>query len=71
MESTLATAWEIEFGTYRLVFDRGALERLGELTRAFDGTRALVVTDPGVREAGHLDRALDSLRAAKVDSVTH
>ena len=31
MNSTLATAWETDFGTYHLVFDRGALDRLGEL----------------------------------------
>jgi len=71
MESTLATAWETEFGTYRLVFDRGALERLGELTRGVEGKRVLVVTDPGVREAGHLDRALASLRAARIDTAVY
>ena len=42
----------------------GSLARLGALARGLGGTRALVVTDPGVRAAGHVDRALASLAEA-------
>ncbi|MFO0808863.1 MAG: iron-containing alcohol dehydrogenase [Gemmataceae bacterium] len=48
----------------RVVFEAGGLARLGELARELGGTRALLVTDPGLEEAGHPQRAADSLRGA-------
>jgi alcohol dehydrogenase len=48
----------------RLVFDAGALARLGELARELGGRRVLVVTDPGIVRAGHAARAVEALRAA-------
>ena len=50
-------------GTF-LVFGAGELSRLGELARARGARRVLLVTDPGVRAAGHADRAAASLRDA-------
>jgi alcohol dehydrogenase len=52
----------------RVIFSPGALDRIGELARAI-GTNALLVTDPGIVAAGHLERARCSLHAAGV-SVT-
>jgi alcohol dehydrogenase len=43
------------------------MSRLGELTREFGGARVLVVTDPGLEEAGHPQRALAVLRDAGLD----
>src|SRR4051794_12777555 len=48
----------------RVVFGAGVLARLGELARELGGTRALLVTDPGLEVAGHPQRAADSLRDA-------
>jgi alcohol dehydrogenase len=48
----------------RVVFGVGALARLGELTRELGGKRVLLVTDPGLKAAGHPGRALASLDAA-------
>ena len=48
----------------RVVFEVGALQRLGECARALAGSRVLVVTDPGLQSAGHPQRALASLQAA-------
>jgi alcohol dehydrogenase len=48
----------------RVVFGTGSLARLGELAREIGGTRVLVVTDPGLEEAGHPQRALEFLREA-------
>ncbi len=48
----------------RIVFGRGAIDRLGELVREFGGTRILLATDPGIVAAGHVQRAEDSLAAA-------
>jgi alcohol dehydrogenase len=48
----------------RVVFEAGALERLGELARSLGGSRVLLVTDPGLEQAGHPQRAAESLRKA-------
>jgi alcohol dehydrogenase len=43
------------------------LARLGELARELGGRRILLVTDPGLEEAGHPQRALEFLQNAGVD----
>ncbi len=48
----------------RVIFGAGTLARLGELVREYGGRRVLLVTDPGLEEAGHPQRALASLRTA-------
>ncbi len=70
-EATFKAAghWEVEFNSTRLVFGSGELDRLGELTRELDARKALVVTDAGLRGAGHVDRAVRSLEAAGVTAV--
>jgi alcohol dehydrogenase len=49
----------------RVIFGPGAIDRIGELARGI-GTSALLVTDPGIVAAGHLERARCSLDAAGV-----
>lgn len=51
----------------RLVFGRGSVSRLGELASQLKGTRALVVSDPGVVAAGHFERGVSALRSHGVD----
>jgi alcohol dehydrogenase len=51
----------------RVIFGRGAVDRLGEVARELGGRRALVVTDKGVKQAGHEKRAVASLDAAGVE----
>lgn len=53
----------------RVVFGGGRLDELGEQSRAAGGSRALVVTDPGVRRAGHVQRAERALRDAGLSVV--
>jgi alcohol dehydrogenase len=48
----------------RVVFSAGALDRLGEIVAAEGGRRVLLVSDPGIREAGHEERAVRSLYKA-------
>jgi alcohol dehydrogenase len=50
-----------------VVFGPGTLERLGELARELGGSRILVVTDPGLKAAGHPQRALNSLHSAHLN----
>jgi alcohol dehydrogenase len=52
----------------RVVFGPGSLARLGELVRELGGTRALLVTDPGLWAAGHPQRALQPIHAAGVEA---
>lgn len=48
----------------KLFIGRGAIDRLPELVREAGGTRILVVTDPGIKEAGHVERAIRALYRA-------
>lgn len=51
----------------RVVFGPGTLSRLGELARGIGGHRVLLVTDAGLKKAGHQDRAAGLLREADFD----
>jgi alcohol dehydrogenase len=58
----------------RVVFGLGVIDRLGELVRELGARRVLVVTDPGIAAAGHLEHALwalggDDLQAVVFDQV--
>ena len=52
----------------RVLFGVGALQRLPEAVAAAGGARVFVVTDPGVRASGVIDRVLASLAAADVEA---
>ncbi|MGZ4965044.1 MAG: iron-containing alcohol dehydrogenase [Limisphaerales bacterium] len=53
----------------RIIFGVGSIDRSGELSAEFDARKILVVTDPGVVKAGHLDQLLNSLSRVKIQSV--
>ena len=53
----------------RVVFRRGGLSQLGELARSLNFRRTLIVADRGIRSAGFVDQAVDSLAAAKTLAV--
>ena len=61
--------WDAVLAGIALRFGAGRLEELGAAARDLGGRRALVVTDPGLRAAGHVDPALASLRRAGCDIV--
>jgi alcohol dehydrogenase len=48
----------------KVVFASGVLHRLGEYARELGATRALLVTDPGIRDAGHAELAVRSMYQA-------
>lgn len=48
----------------KVLFADGALDRIGQITREAGGTRVLLVTDPGIKEAGHVERAMRSFYRA-------
>ena len=57
------TSFEFGFST-RLIFGSGTLNRIGEVTRALGCSRPLLVADPGIRDAGHVDTVLKILTDA-------
>ena len=52
----------------RVVFGENSLDQLGDLTKELGGQRALVVTDPGIIRSGIVERAIDCLKAARLDT---
>jgi alcohol dehydrogenase len=56
--------WSADIGGVRVHAGTGTLDLLGTLARNLGGRRVYVVTDRGVRAAGHLDEALASLERA-------
>lgn len=55
--------------TKSIVFEPGAMSRIGELARNALGRRVTVVTDQGIRAAGLLDPALASLAGAGIETA--
>jgi alcohol dehydrogenase len=53
----------------RVYFGVGAIERLPEVVAAAGGSRAFVVTDPGVVASGVIDRVLDVLAATGLQTA--
>ncbi len=49
----------------------GALRELGPLARSHGFRRPLLVTDPGIVKAGHVDRALLALQQAGIEAVLY
>ncbi|MCB9767671.1 MAG: iron-containing alcohol dehydrogenase [Candidatus Omnitrophica bacterium] len=51
----------------RVVYGPNAIERIGSLTAELRAGKVLVVTDPGIVKAGHLDRVRESLEASTLE----
>lgn len=53
----------------RIVFGPGRVAELGELTKSIGGLgRALVVSDPGIMQAGHTQRCVDLLKNVGIET---
>lgn len=50
----------------RLVFGPGSLGRLGDLVSEYGGKRVMLLTDRGIRAAGHPERAVESITGARL-----
>jgi len=61
-----STPIEVPGSGVRVAFGSGNLDMIGAITAAEGAQRAFLVTDPGIREAGHVARALHALYHAKI-----
>lgn len=71
--TTAGTArWRARVGAIEVSFGAGAAASLGEVMRAIapEASRAMVVTDPGVRRAGHAEAAAAALAEAGFETAT-
>ena len=62
------TSFDFQMRT-RIVFGSGSIDRLGELVAEYGGSKVLLVTDPGIVHAGHVERATRCLKDAGLDCV--
>ncbi len=53
----------------RVVFGKGSVSRTGELAHEIGGSRALIVTDPGIAGAGHAEWVMTSLKRAGLEAL--
>jgi len=60
--------WEADVGPVRVFFGEGRLNDLGRIADRLGARRALVVTDPGISSAGHLELARSALASHSIDS---
>lgn len=60
----MTEAWQAVVRSARVLFGAGSLASLGDEARGLGATRVLVITDPGIEEAGHVERACRTLRRA-------
>ena len=52
-----------------MIFGAGTIGRLGDVARELGFRRVLLVADHGMVASGHVDEALEPLRAAGIDVV--
>ncbi|MCI0414121.1 iron-containing alcohol dehydrogenase [bacterium] len=55
--------------TTRVIFGVNSLDQLGGVAKELGATRALLVTDAGIINAGYAERAQDTLRKDSIESV--
>ena len=51
----------------RIVFGPNQVDTLGTLAQEGGGSRVLLISDPGVIEAGHTERAIQALQKASIE----
>jgi len=66
---TNSAGWSSALGSTRVIFGPGSLAGLGEIGAGLEARKALLVTDKGVRAAGHADRARDALQGVGITTV--
>jgi alcohol dehydrogenase len=55
----------------RVDFGSGAISRLADHVKSLGGSKVLLVTDPGIAEAGHMEWVMMILNNAEIDVLTY
>lgn len=63
-----AERWQVAFDGSYLIFGAGSLATLGDRAREIGCRRVLLVTDPGIRQAGHVERAVAALESSGIEA---
>ncbi|MCS5701984.1 MAG: iron-containing alcohol dehydrogenase, partial [Acidobacteria bacterium] len=61
-------SWSARIGSVKVEHGAGCLAQLGELVAELKGHRAMIVTDPGIRAAGHVERALQAFKGKSIEA---
>ena len=64
----------INFGhlnSTKVIFGPNCVRFVGNKAKDFNATKALIVTDSGILNAGHLDVVLESMNDSKVDCIVY
>ena len=61
-------SWSARIGVVKVEHGAGSLARLAHLVAELDGRRAIIVTDSGIRAAGHVDRALQAFVGHSIET---
>lgn len=56
------------FSPRKIILGQDTVQKVGEEARALGGSRALIVTDPGIVSAGYANHVENSLRAASIEA---
>lgn len=68
--TALATSWEAQIGSVRVLFGPDRMQEAGDEVLALGGRRVLVVSDPGLEAAGHLQTLQTTLANAELEVAT-
>ncbi|MFC4768078.1 hydroxyacid-oxoacid transhydrogenase [Effusibacillus consociatus] len=66
----MRNTWEF-FSTERIVFGNGAIQRLDLILRRLQAKNVLIITDPGIKQAGIADQVISLLQEADYKVVVY
>lgn len=66
----MRNVWEF-FSTKRIVYGKGAIEQLDKILKSLNATNVLLVTDPGIVNAGIADRVVSLLKKAEYNVIIY
>ncbi|RXY98866.1 hydroxyacid-oxoacid transhydrogenase [Fictibacillus sp. S7] len=66
----MRTTWDF-YSTERIVFGNGAIQQLGEILQKLGAKNVLLISDPGIKQAGIVDKVLALLEQASYHAVVY
>ncbi|CAH0343861.1 hydroxyacid-oxoacid transhydrogenase [Bacillus sp. CECT 9360] len=66
----MRTTWDF-FSTERIVFGNGAIQQLDSVLARLNAKNILLITDPGIKQAGIVDRVLNLLKQSGYQTILY